>query len=102
MKNLQNSVIGPFGIKNVRKNMSRQILIVELENPVQEKIQEILNLKVLGEFPVTCRLPLNKTVSYGVIGLLGLDTAMNELKNEFLSQKIESSTLAAPPQVKCC
>ena len=92
-KNLQNSIIGTLGIKNVRKNMSRQILIVELENPVQEKIQEILDLKGLGEFPVTCRLPLNKTVSYGVIGPIGLDTSMDELKHEILSQKLEFTSL---------
>ena len=59
--------------------MSRQILIVELENPVRIKIQEILNLYVPGEFPVTCRLALNITVSHGEIGPIGVDTSMEEL-----------------------
>ena len=50
-------------------------------------------MKVLGDIPVTCRLPLNKTVSYGVIGPIGLDTAMDELKHELLSQNLDFSSL---------
>ena len=87
-KSLRDSIIGSVGIINIRKNISRKLLIIEIDHCNNDKIQEILNLSLLGDYQIKCRLPLNKTISYGVIGPIGIETSLVELKDELISQEL--------------
>ena len=78
--NLDKTIFGKIGIKNVRKNLNRDILIIELRNAVnKENLSEILNLSQIGTWKVDCRLPQNRQISCGVIGPIDQDTCLDEL-----------------------
>ena len=86
-KSLNNSVVNKSGIKNVRKNMSRKILIIEILD--NKKIADIIKMTKLGPFSVSCRLPVSKTKCQGVIGPISLDSNISDLEQAIRSQSID-------------
>ena len=85
-KILQKSEINSLGIKKVRKNISRKILIIELDTSDITDISKVLSVTKLGNYSVKCRLPVNHTKCQGVIGPVSLDTDMVELEEAIKSQ----------------
>ena len=83
---LKNSGFKDAGIESVNKNRSRNLLIVKIKNTDNETISSLLAITKLGNYDVNCRLPNNKTKSIGVIGPIGIDTPINDLQEEILSQ----------------
>ena len=83
---IDNSPIKQLDIKNVRKNMSRKIMIIHHEKNDPELIQQCLSLKTLGKFKITCRLPVALSKVYGVIGPIGFDTDLESLKEALTTQ----------------
>ena len=53
-KSLNNSVINESGIKNIKKNMSRKILIIEIVD--NKKIADIIKMTKLGPFNVSFKV----------------------------------------------
>ena len=92
-KNLEKSEIGKAGIEYVNKNRSRNILIVKIKDCRDHLISKILAISKLGDYKVSCRLPTNKTQSIGVIGPIGLDTSLTDLKNSLINQNYEVSKI---------
>lgn len=77
---LNKSIFGQFGIENVRKNLAKDILIIELKKPIdQSMLNNIVNLEQIGTWLVDCRLPQNKQMSFGVIGPIDIETSADDL-----------------------
>ena len=80
-KNLDKTIFGKIGIKNVRKNLNKEMLIIELKTNVDKKsLCEIINLDEIGSWKVDCRLPQNRQLSHGVIGPIDLETPLDDLQ----------------------
>ena len=73
-KILQKSDLNSLGIKKVWKNISRKILIIELDKSDIADTSKVLSITKLGNYSVKCRLPVNHTKCQGVIGPVSLDT----------------------------
>ena len=56
-KILETSPYNKTGISDVRVNMRRQLLAIELERTDKDQINFFLNLKKIGTWNVTCALP---------------------------------------------
>ena len=82
---LEDPHIKLLDITDVRKNMSRKILIIKHKPQNQEVLRKALEVTKLGEFSVKCRLPVIDTRSYGVIGPIG-----QQVKAEGLLQELSS------------
>ena len=81
-KLLKNSIFSNTGISNVSKNYVKNLLIIRVKSSDKSVLQNILSLKRLGEFSINCRLPLNHATTAGVIGPIGHETDLEELKKE--------------------
>lgn len=86
---LNSSPINSLDIIDVRKNLSRRILIVKHKPGTVDAIQKALEVTKLGKFTVKCRLPVIETKSYGVIGPIGKDVKVEEIL-QALSNRHES------------
>ena len=85
-KSLQKSDLNSLGIKKVRKNISRKILIIEVDKSDIADTSKLLNITKLGNYSVKCRLPVDHTKCQGVIGPVSLDTDMVDLEQAIKSQ----------------
>ena len=65
-KILETSPYNKTGISDVRVNMRRQLLAIELERTDKDQINFFLNLKKIGTWNVTCALPSQGKYQYGV------------------------------------
>ena len=81
---LEKSAIGKAGIVENKRNLKRGTQIVKISNT--ENLLQILEIKQLGEYEVECSLPKGKLntnreiYKIGVIGSIGKDTDLNEIK----------------------
>ena len=79
-KFLDDTVLGRLGIVNIKKNLDKDILVVFLKNQIEgQDLEEVLNLEKIGSWNVDCRLPQNRTISYGVIPL-ELEASVEEME----------------------
>ena len=86
-KALKNTIFENIGIKDIRKNIMRKILIIELQKNVDNtQLEEILDIKTLGSFDINCRLPQSKSITYGVIGPISLDANLDEIHENIQEQ----------------
>ena len=85
--NLDKTISAKIGIKNVRKNLNKEMLIIELKTNIDKKsLIEIMNLDKIGSWKVDCRLPENRQLTHGVIGPIDLETPLDDLQ-AYLKQK---------------
>jgi len=76
------SVIGRAGVVESYRNMKRKIQVIKIKDT--NYMNEILNIKKIGEYEITCRRPFEKaSLLYrdGVIGPIGLDTNIQEISD---------------------
>ena len=78
-KALATSYFGTIGVKGVQKNVGKNLLIVTMDMQDSKCLAELLSTSQIGSWKVKCRLPLNHTVSAGVIGPFGDETLEEEL-----------------------
>lgn len=76
---LTNSPFGKAGIGHISRNPRRQLLVVTMKGDSPEDLTQLLRVTRLGSWNVKCRLPVNQTMSTGVIGPLGEDVSDEEL-----------------------
>ena len=81
-RTLKTSLLNEIGILNIPKKFTKKLIIIKIKPCNATIIERVLNIKVLGGFPVICRLPLNQSESIGVIGPIGLDTNLKEMKDD--------------------
>jgi hypothetical protein len=67
------------GIIDVKKNNRRKHLLVKIKGKDNKLIQQLLEIKEIGNQPVQCRLPKEYTYSCGVIGPIGMYTTAEEI-----------------------
>jgi hypothetical protein len=79
-KSLANSPFGKDGIDKVSKNLTRKLLIISLRTDSVSSEDALLSVSKIGSWNVKCRLPINQTSSFGVIGPFGQDTTDEEVK----------------------
>lgn len=78
-RGLKNSSFHPFLVDS-RKNFARKLLILTVSKAPPEALGGLLETCTLGDWSVVCRLPLMHTSVRGVIGPLGLDSNLVELR----------------------
>ena len=78
-RDLSNSAFGLAGIDTVSKNVSRNLLIVTIKQMTAKKLADLLAIKKIGSYQVSCRLPQSKQITYGVIGPIGEETDPMEI-----------------------
>jgi hypothetical protein len=76
---LANSPFGKAGIGHISRNPKRQLLVVSMKDDSPTELTQLLGVTKLGSWNIKCRLPVNQTVSVGVIGPLGEDVSDEEL-----------------------
>ena len=76
---LANSLFGKAGIGHISRNPKRQLLVVSMKDESPIDLTQLLGVTKLGSWNIKCRLPVNQTVSVGVIGPLGEDVSDEEL-----------------------
>ena len=81
-KALATSYFGTIGVKGVQKNVGKNLLIVTMDMQDSKCLAELLSTSQIGSWKVKCQLPLNHTVSAGVIGPFGDETLEEELTQE--------------------
>jgi hypothetical protein len=83
-RSLEPSEFGKAGIVTVRKNLSRLILIIEVEGTSDRVIAGLLDVKDIGDWKVQCRLPQTHQSTLGVIGPIGTETTEEDIKTEIM------------------
>ena len=81
-KALKNSVFKLLGIKNVGKNIAKNILIITTGKLSEVSLKKVLSMEMLGEWKVKCRLPRTEVVSIGNIGPISPDVSDEEMTEE--------------------
>ena len=67
-------------LQTQEKNMSRKLLIISLSAVTQTQMEIILRVSAIEDWKVKCRLPIMYLLPGGVIGPVGLDSDLVELK----------------------
>ena len=83
-----NSVnVSPFGkstILNITKNLRKSLLIIHLKSVSPDTTNSLLNIDQLNGFRIKVRLPAEEQFIRGVIGPIGVDTPVDEIKKNLL------------------
>ena len=79
---LYDSLLGRCNISNVTKNLKRNLLVVQIDRTSTETLDQILKISSLNNFKVNCRLPREEQTVRGVIGPIGVDTLIEDIKEE--------------------
>ena len=90
-KAINDSIFGKKKIIDTYKNLKRKLLIIKIEKPTDDELAEILQTKSIGEWQVKCRLPNSAQYIRGVIGPIGHESDLQEVK-ETLQMKSKNIT----------
>ena len=85
-KSIHTSAIGKFQINNVTKNLRKNLLIITLADITKESLKTILTIEELNAYKVKARLPAEEQFVRGVIGPVGTDTPLDEIKDSLLTE----------------
>ena len=85
-KSIDQSILKQLNISNVRKNMSKKLLILEFSLNNDKYIENCLSLTRLGPFNVKVRPPSNLQKSYGIIGPISCEDDLEDLKISLTSR----------------
>ena len=77
-RSVQLSPFHPF-LLDTRKNYSKNLLVLTL-NASTSDMDKLLLVKTLGDWTISCRLPQMLNSSRGLMGPIGLDSDLSELK----------------------
>jgi hypothetical protein len=83
---LEQSTYGKIGIEDIHKNYSKGILVVTMKKVTKTQLTELLNVSLIGNWNVQCKLPRSETFKYGVIGPFGKYTTNEEIKECLLER----------------
>ena len=81
-KSIHNSPFKPM-LVNTKKNYAKNLLVLTLSGVTDAVLNKLLTIDRLGEWQVKCRLPLMHQICRGVIGPIGIDSDLVELKAIF-------------------
>lgn len=91
-KLLKDSPFGIAGIEELTVNWKRKTLSILMRD--KTSISELLLIKKLGQYNITCTQPLSHSLVRGVIGPIGMETTMEELQ-ESLGERENQKVTAA-------
>ena len=79
-KSIHTSLFGKYNVVNITKNLRKNLLIITLQSLNQIELDSLLAITELNNYLVKTRLPAEEQFVRGVIGPIGLDTPLNEIK----------------------
>jgi len=81
-RDIDQSPIGQHKISSVNKNRARGLLIITLQEINDEQFSNLLSVTSIGNRAVRCRQPQMQSLTYGVIGPVGMETMADEIFEE--------------------
>ena len=88
-KAIENSLFRHAGIIDIHKNVGKKLLVIKLKPIKTDLLNDILNITSIGDWEVRCKIPQSLTRTYGVIGPIGLETPIEQIKEEIrCSEKV--------------
>ena len=77
----EKSLFAKTKVKEVRTNKRKHVFVVEFqEKPDENLLQEILDIKLLGDWKIECYIPNRGRYTYGVIHPVDIETDLTALK----------------------
>lgn len=74
VKGLEASNFNRCNIIDSHTNMSKKLLILQIQLKEGISLEELLSIDEIGDWKVQCRLPILQRVCYGVVGPIGIET----------------------------